>query len=77
MEKLISYICSDVNMLKHDMCVTAKNFRKQNCFNKAVGLLAVAGGFYIYANELLREKDRKTLKSLKKEIEELKKMKGE
>ena len=77
MEKLISYICGDVTMLKHDMCVTAKNFKKQNYINRTFALLAVAGGVYIYANEVLREKNYKTLKSLKKEIEELKKSKGE
>lgn len=77
MEKLISYICGDMNMLKHDMSLVIKNLRAQNRFNKGVVLLTIAGGFYIYTNEILREQNYKTIKKLTKEVEELKKSKGE
>jgi hypothetical protein len=70
MEKLISYICSDVTMLKHDTGVTIKNFKKQGKINRGFALLFILVGAYAYLNEVRYEK-------LREEVEELKKSKGE
>ena len=77
MEKLLSYICSDVTVLKHDMGVTIKNFRRQGKINRGFALLFMLGGAYIYLNETQRAEDNKKIESLTKEVEELKKSKGE
>lgn len=77
MERLISYICDDITMLKHDMGVTIKKFRRQGKVNRGFALLFVLGGVYIWVNELQREENTKKVESLTKEVEELKKSKGE
>lgn len=77
MEKLIGYICSDMQVLKHDMCVTIRKFKKQSRVNNKFALLFILGGFYIAINEAHDEKMRKKIESLTKEVEELKKSKGE
>lgn len=77
MEKLISYICGDLNMLKHDMALTARNFKRQGRTNRGFALLFVLVGGYICWNELQDDQLKKEIESLTKEVEELKKSKGE
>lgn len=77
MEKLISYICSDVTMLKHDMGVAIRKFKRQGKINRGFALLFMLVGGYVCLNELHDEKLRKEVESLTKEVEELKKSKGE
>lgn len=77
MDKTLGYIFGSLQVLEHDMKVTANKFRKQGKINRGVALLLMLGGVYIYANEIQREEDKKKVESLRKEVEELKKSKGE
>lgn len=77
MEKLVSYICGDVTMLKHDMAAVDKVLKRMNRQHILTGLCLGLCGGYIYLNEKEKKEDRTKLDSLTKEVEGLKKSKGE
>ena len=88
MEKIIGYICGDVTMLKHDMVLTARILKRMNKQHMLAAIGLGLCGCYIYYNEKdkkieteLQHKENQlvanALGDLRKEVEELKKSKGE
>lgn len=77
MEKALGYILGDLHMLKHDMKVTANNFKKQKAINGMVIFMFAGIIMYIDGLNKCRIEQSEKLESLKKEIEELKETKGE
>jgi hypothetical protein len=77
MEKMISYLCNDLEVLKQDMGQTAVNFRTQNKINKYFAIMALLGGVYMVCNLRIHKNSQKEIEILAKKVEELKKMKGE
>lgn len=77
MEKTLGYIFGDLTMLKHDTRVTIRNFKKQGKINRGFALLFMLAGGYIYFNEKQRVEDTNKITLLTREVEELKKSKGE
>lgn len=77
MEKTLSYIFGDLYLLKHDMSVTAKNFKLQKTVNTCHGLsiMMLAGCVYCAAKHCVNNKQK--IEKLEKEIKELKESKGE
>ena len=77
MEKMISYICGDIHMLKNDMGVVAKILKNQNTINKCVSVVAVLTSLYMLCDVYKDKQYDEKIEKLTKEVEELKKSKGE
>lgn len=77
MEKMINYIFGSLESSNIAIGKIIKDLKRQGRINKWFTLLAVAGSVYIYKSETQRDKDREKIETLSKEVEELKKMKGE
>ena len=77
MEKLLTYIAGGVQIHEHAIKRITNALKNQSKINKCMGLLVLVGGAYIYLNEAHDKKLVSQLETLSKEVEELKKMKGE
>lgn len=77
MEKMISYIFGSLEVAEKAIGALAKDVKKQKYFNKYFAMFAVSCIAYAFINEEQRKKDNEKIESLTKEVEEMKKMKGE
>lgn len=77
MEKVLGHIFADLHLLEHDMARVAKSFKAQGRVNKALAFALLAHGFCIYCAAVHCMENKEKIESLTKEVEELKKSKGE
>ena len=77
MEKMISYIFGSMEANEIAIGGIISKLKKQNSFNKKVALFAVACTAYMVLSDASRREDLKKIEALTKEVEELKKTKGE
>lgn len=77
MEKVLGHIFADLHLLEHDMARVAKSFKAQNRVNKSVACALLVHGVVIYCAAVHCMNNKEKIESLTKEVEELKKSKGE
>lgn len=77
MDKMVSYIFGSLESSEKAIRGIVKCLRKQNKINRSFAMFALACGIYAAMNEKQRKQDIEKIDSLTKEVEELKKMKGE
>ena len=77
MEKLIKYMCGDLENLNSNMRIVAKTLRTQNRINwLLLGICVTTGIVAVSANERVTKLEEK-IESLTKNVEESEEVKGE
>lgn len=77
MEKMISYIFGSMELHERAIGSIIRSLNKQTSFNKSVTLFAIATTSYMIVADARRKEDAKKIAKLTKEVEEMKKVKGE
>lgn len=77
MDKMINYIFGTLQASERAFVEIRKNFKKQNLINTSFALFSLSCAAYVMTANRQRANDIAKIESLQKEIEELKKMKGE